>query len=157
MIWPILTIALIIIIALIILAIKKVSGKIIASVAIIGIIICALIFGFSLYKTTNTKINSDWYLMVERSNVDGGSNKVYFYSDNKVVVVNAIEKYNFKLEENIKLDEVYNYIKTNGNKEYTDGYKVTLNKDSSEIRYISNNDEQLKTFLEVVNKYISIR
>ena len=79
MIWPILTIALIIIIALIILAIKKVSGKIIASVAIIGIIICALIFGFSLYKTTNTKINSDWYLMVERSNVDGGSNKVYFY------------------------------------------------------------------------------
>ena len=157
MIWPILTIALIIIIALIILAIKKVSGKIIASVAIIGIIICALIFGFSLYKTTNTKINSDWYLMVERSNVDGGSNKVYFYSDNKVVVVNAIEKYNFKLEENIKLDEVYNYILTNGNKEFTDGYKITLNKDSIDTRYISNNDEQLKTFLEVVNKYISIR
>ena len=57
------------------------------------------------------------------------------------------------------MEEVIKFIftKTNGNKEYTDGYKVTLNKDSSEIRYISNNDEQLKTFLEVVNKYISIR
>ena len=143
---------LIITITLIILVKNKVHGKKFALILSAVIIICGLLCGGLIYKFSNNSISPNWQIMVERSGVDGWSNKVYFYYDGKVIVDNSINKYTSKLDEKINLDEVYNYIKHNGSTEYIEGYKVILNKNSKETKYIPSSDKELELFLEEINR-----
>ena len=148
---------LIIVITFIILAKNKIHGKKIAIIIGIAIVVSGLLCGGLIYKFGNKNINPNWYIMAERSGIDGWSNKIYFYSDGNVIVDNNINKYNYKLDKNINLDEVYNYIKSYGSTEYIVGYKIILNKNSKETRYVSNNDEKIDAFLEEVNQGMSMK
>ena len=143
---------LIIAITLIVLVKNKVQGKKFALIVGAVIVICGLIYGGLIFKFSNNSISPNWQIMAERSGIDGWSNKVYFYSDGKVIVDNSVNKYTSKLDEKINLDEVYNYIKSNGSTEYIEGYKIILNKNSKETRYISNSDEKLEKFVEQINR-----
>ena len=157
MMWFLLLFILIIAITLIVLVKNKVQGKKITLVLGIAIVVCGLLCGGLIYKFANNSISPNWYIMAERSGIDGWSNKVYLYSDGKVIVDDSVNKYTSKLDENINLDEVYNYIESNGSTEYIEGYKIILNKNSKETKYISNNDEKLEQFLEVINRGMTMK
>ena len=150
MMWFLLIFVLIIAITLIVLVKNKVHGRKFALIVGAVIVVCGLLCGGLICKFANNSISSNWYIMAERSGIDGWSNKVYFYSDGKVIVDNSVNKYTYKLDEKINLDEVYNYIKSNGSTEYIEGYKIILNKNSKETRYISNSDEKLEQFIEEI-------
>lgn len=147
---------LIIIVGCILLKVNTIPKKITIIVMAILLLVFVSIFVINkLYKN----ISPNWIMRVEIEGFDGGyGNKVYIYSNNKMIIepyftLNPIVRK--KLNENININEVYNYIINSvdasiyGNDKYY--YRIVFNTDEHEqgrlVKHISPNDENLKEFL----------
>lgn len=155
MMWILLILVLIIIVFFI--KMKKSRKKILL---IIGIIFIVCLLVFLTYYFKNIYINPNWIMEIERADIDGFSNKVYIYSNYDVVIEyypsKLYRKTKVKLDENIDLEKVYDYI-NNYVGEMNTNYKILLNSDShkeNRIVFISSEDEEIKDFTEKLNCYM---
>ena len=97
-------------------------------------------------------------MQIERSDIDGFSNKIYIYSNYDIVIeyypAEEYRKTKVKLDRNVDLEKVYNYINNCAGKLDTN-YKVVLknglNKEDKVV-FISSKDEEIKDFVSNSNK-----
>ena len=142
----------IVIVAIMLISLKMKKNKKVKIIIILLISICIAIFivFFLKYKF----LNPNWIMKIERSDIDGRSNTVYIYKHSKIVIIPSV-KFNTKtikkLDNLINLDETYQYILNNGETSWKSGYKIELKRDK-EIKYISEDDKQIKAFLEEIDK-----
>lgn len=154
-------ILLFIVLVLIVLAIftkmKRIRKKILL---IIGIIFSIGFIIYIGYYFKNIYINPNWIMQIERSDIDGFSNKIYIYSNYDIIIeyypAEEYQKTKVKLDRDVDLEKVYNYINNcagNLDKNYKVVLKNGLNKEDKVV-FISSKDEEIKDFIEKLDVYM---
>ena len=97
-------------------------------------------------------------MQIERADIDGFSNRIYIYSNRDVIIENYQSKIHqkAKLDEEINLEQVYDYIDNYMKKTNTD-YKIVLNSalhKENKVVFISSEDEEIKALIEDLNGYM---
>lgn len=125
---------------------------IICLVCVAGIIV--LLFKSRDINSKENTISKDWIMKIELADEERYGNNIYIYKDN-TMIVEYIDLYPNKVEKidsNIDLDEVYEYIE---NSDYTSDsdYKVILNSKKNKVtKYISSDFEEIKDFIELIDE-----
>ena len=125
---------------------------IICLVFVAGIIV--LLFKSRNINSKENTIRKDWIMKIELVDEERYGNKIYIYKDNTMIVeyINLYPNKVEKIDSNIDLDEVYEYIE---NSDYTSDsdYKVILNSGKNKMtKYISLDFEEIKDFIELIDK-----
>lgn len=113
-------------------------------------------------KNINSKektISEDWIMEIELKDKENYTNKIFIYEDNTMIVDYGELYSNMvkKIDSNIDLDEVYEYIENNDYISDSD-YKVVLNLGKNKVtKYISKNSEEIKDFIELIDEVITVQ
>ena len=138
-----------ILIMLVLAIIKKIKTLIFfAIVLLIVLLIVVMKTGF-----LNKNIDPNWIMRIEQVGIDGESNKVFIYDNNKALIDQYMQRRKEKIQDNINIDEIIEFIKNNGTTEpnYDElCYEVVIKKYNI-VRYIGNNAE-INEFMDFINK-----
>lgn len=134
------------------------KGTIIIFITIIICLVCVAGIIFLLFKSRNINskentIRKDWIMKFELVDEEWHGNNIYIYKDNTMIVEYSLHPNKVeKIDSNIDLDEVYEYIE---NSDYTSDidYKVVLNSGKNKLtKYISSDFEEIKDFIELIDE-----
>lgn len=157
MMWILLMIILIILVFLIKL---RIPTKRILIIFVIIIGICLI--RFLTYYFKNIYINPNWLMEIERTDIDGFSNKVYVYSNHDVIIEyypsSLYPRQKVKLNENIDLEKVHNFI-INNTEETNISYKIIINSNNlhkeDKVVYISSRNQEIQDFIQALEIYMT--
>ena len=129
---------------------------IICLVFVVGIIVL-LFKSINIINSKENTIRKGWIMEIELADEESYSNNIYIYKDNTMIIEYSFSNKVEKIDSNIDLDEVYEYIE---NSDYTSDsdYKVVLNSGKNKVtKYISSDSEEIKDFIELIDKEITIQ
>lgn len=129
---------------------------IICLVFVAGIIVL-LFKSINIINSKENTIRKGWIMEIELADEESYSNNIYIYKDNTMIIEYSFSNKVEKIDSNIDLDEVYEYIE---NSDYTSDsdYKVVLNSGKNKVtKYISSDSEEIKDFIELIDKEITIQ
>lgn len=129
---------------------------IICLVFVAGIIVL-LFKSINIINSKENTIRKGWIMEIELADEESYSNNIYIYKDNTMIIEYSFSNKVEKIDSNIDLDEVYEYIE---NSDYTSDrdYKVVLNSGKNKVtKYISSDFEEIKDFIELIDEEITIQ
>ena len=129
---------------------------IICLVFVAGIIVL-LFKSINIINSKENTIRKGWIMEIELADEESYSNNIYIYKDNTMIIEYSFSNKVEKIDSNIDLDEVYEYIE---NSDYTSDsdYKVVLNLGKNKVtKYISKNSEEIKDFIELIDEVITVQ
>ena len=129
---------------------------IICLVFVAGIIVL-LFKSINIINSKENTIRKGWIMEIELADEESYSNNIYIYKDNTMIIEYSFSNKVEKIDSNIDLDEVYEYIE---NSDYTSDsdYKVVLNSGKNKVtKYISSDSEEIKDFIELIDEEIAIQ
>ena len=129
---------------------------IICLVFVAGIIVL-LFKSINIINSKENTIRKGWIMEIELADEESYSNNIYIYKDNTMIIEYSFSNKVEKIDSNIDLDEVYEYIE---NSDYTSDsdYKVVLNSGKNKVtKYISSDSEEIKDFIELIDEEITIQ
>ena len=129
---------------------------IICLVFVAGIIVL-LFKSINIINSKENTIRKGWIMEIELADEESYSNNIYIYKDNTMIIEYSFSNKVEKIDSNIDLDEVYEYIE---NSDYTSDsdYKVVLNSGKNKVtKYISSDSEEIKEFIELIDEEITIQ
>ena len=129
---------------------------IICLVFVVGIIVL-LFKSINIINSKENTIRKGWIMEIELADEESYSNNIYIYKDNTMIIEYSFSNKVEKIDSNIDLDEVYEYIE---NSDYTSDsdYKVVLNSGKNKVtKYISSDSEEIKDFIELIDEEIAIQ
>ena len=104
---------------------------IICLVFVAGIIVL-LFKSINIINSKENTIRKGWIMEIELADEESYSNNIYIYKDNTMIIEYSFSNKVEKIDSNIDLDEVYEYIE---NSDYTSDrdYKVVLNSGKNKV------------------------